>query len=399
MRGTGRVLVAGLLAAAWVASIVPVAHGRTAQQKQAEEAAKRRPMAFFLAKGGANACGEGCSEWIAAEGVFDAGSAKRFEAFLANLKRDDLPVFFNSLGGSVSQSVLIGAQMRERRMTVGVGRTRPEGCPRDTQSDACHRLMHAKAEHRAKLAVDGARCFSACAYAFIGASTRKLGKGAKLGVHSAFPREGAPDQVNVVSQTHDLLRRYAIEMGVDSGLIDLAATVKSTRMHTLTRDEIARFGVETSPFYETRWLAFQHVDKSFNLIKSVTRGDGANNRRSYNATIHLACANTLGLVLRYRRELAADFKFRPAVFFSVEGDSVSLGSGIEQSSIGLWSTVASFTVLEHAAERSKLDIIESYAAAANRDAQTTTISTSGLGEALGVLRKRCSDRKFTGTAQ
>jgi len=59
--------------------------------------------------------------------------------------------------------------------------------------------------------------------------------------------------------------------------------------------------------------------------------------------------------------------------------------------------VASY-VLEHAAERSKLDIVESYAAAANRDAQTTTISTSGLADALNVMRKRCNERKFTGTA-
>jgi len=396
MPGIGRALMAGLVAATCIASVVP-AYAKTAQQKQAEDAAKRRPMAFFLAKGGANACGEGCSEWIAADGVFDAGSAKRFETFLTTLKRDDLPVFFNSLGGSVSQSVLIGAQMRERRMTAAVGRTRPDGCRGDSQSDACNHVMHSKAAHRAKLVLDG-RCFSACAYAFIGASTRKLAKGAKLGVHSAFPREGAPDQGNVVSQTHDLLRRYAIEMGIDSGLIDLAAAVKSTGMHTLTRDEIARFGVETVPFFETRWLAFQYSDKSFNLIKSVTRRDELNSRRSYNATIHLACANTLGLVLRYRRELAADFKFRPAVFFRVENDSVSLGGGIEQSSIGMWSTVASFRVLEHAAERSKLDIVESYAAAANRDAQTTTISTSGLADALNVMRKRCNERKFTGTA-
>jgi len=32
---------------------------------------QREPLTFFLAKGGRNACGPGCSEWIAAEGNFD----------------------------------------------------------------------------------------------------------------------------------------------------------------------------------------------------------------------------------------------------------------------------------------------------------------------------------------
>jgi hypothetical protein len=389
-----RVLWVGLLAAACISVAIP-AHGKTAQQKQAEEAAKRRPMTFFLAKGGPNACGQGCSEWIAADGVFDTDSAKRFVAFLAALKRDDLPVFFNSPGGSVSQSVLIGAQLRQRRMTVGIGRTRPDGCARDAHVDACHRVMQSKAEHKARLTVEGARCFSACTYAFVGGSIRNVGKGAKLGVHSAFPRVGVPDRAGVVDQTHDLLRRYAIEMGIDSGLIDLAAATKSVRMHTLTRAEISRFGVETTPFYETRWLAFQHGDKTFNLIKSVTRGNGAGDKQGYSATIHVACASSFGVLLRYRRELQPDFKFRPAVSFRVESDSVSLGSGVEQASIGLWSTVATFRMLEQAAERNKIEIVENYAAAANRDAQTTSISTNGLSEALTVLRKRCTERKLS----
>lgn len=394
-----RAVLAGFLAIVCSVTVAPAALGKTAQQKHAERAAKHRPMAFFLAKGSANACGKGCSEWIAAEGVFDAYSAKRFEVFLATLKREDLPIYFNSQGGNVSQSVLIGIQLRKRRMTAGIGRTLPAGCTRTVRGDGCHHVMQAKPEHTARLSIDGARCLSACAYAFVGASVRTVGKGAKLGVHSAFPQDGAFDRPGMIAQTHDLLRGYAVEMGVDSGLVDAAASTSSERMRILTREEIARFGIETVSFYETRWLTFQQGERSFNLMKSVTHGQGPDNKQAYSATIHLACGNTFGLLLRYRRELQTDLKIRPAVSLRVEGDTVAFVSVLDQASTGVWSTVAAFRLLEQAAARSTIDIVESYAVAANRDAQTTSISTSGLSEALTTMRKRCGERKFTDIAR
>src|SRR5262249_30747835 len=40
------------------------------------------PMIFVVAHGGPNACGPGCSEWIAAEGAFDRDADARFRRFL-----------------------------------------------------------------------------------------------------------------------------------------------------------------------------------------------------------------------------------------------------------------------------------------------------------------------------
>src|SRR5262245_17687690 len=59
----------------------------------------KTPMIFYLAKGEVDACGPGCSEWIAAEGQFDLGAEQRFRSFLARLPGRKLPVFFNSSGG------------------------------------------------------------------------------------------------------------------------------------------------------------------------------------------------------------------------------------------------------------------------------------------------------------
>src|ERR1700704_5261593 len=86
------------------------------------------PLIFVVATGEPNACGRGCTEWIAGEGQFDEGAAQRFREFLAVLAKRDLPIFFNSDGGLVREAVQIGLILRESRMTAGVARTFPEGC-------------------------------------------------------------------------------------------------------------------------------------------------------------------------------------------------------------------------------------------------------------------------------
>ena len=45
-------------------------------------------MAFYLVHGDANACGRGCSEWIAAEGKIDAGAAPRLIVRQRRERRD-----------------------------------------------------------------------------------------------------------------------------------------------------------------------------------------------------------------------------------------------------------------------------------------------------------------------
>ena len=106
---------------------------------------RRQPMTFFLAKGEPNACGPGCSEWIAAEGMIDADAGKRLRDFVGSLPRRNLPIFFNSTGGLAGQAVSLGEAMREFRMTAGVGRTMPDGC-RAGVDEACRRLIQGKRE-------------------------------------------------------------------------------------------------------------------------------------------------------------------------------------------------------------------------------------------------------------
>src|SRR5271166_2587753 len=59
-------------------------------------------MVFFVAKGGANACGTNCDTWIAADGKIDAAAAQKLRVLLSKLGRPKLPIFLNSPGGSVT---------------------------------------------------------------------------------------------------------------------------------------------------------------------------------------------------------------------------------------------------------------------------------------------------------
>src|SRR5262244_4208680 len=225
------------------------------------------PLIFVVATGEPNACGRGCTEWIAAEGRFDESAAQRFREFLAVLAKHDLPIFFNSDGGLVSEAVQIGLILRENRMTAGVARTVPEGChlsfPLD---DACRRVMQSKREHKARLYFGGARCASACVYAMVGASTRHVDPGATLRIHSSIGRE--------IDKTENSLRRYVVAMGVDPGVVDAAAKIPSRTFRGLSRGEMERFGIETRGVHETPWFAYQGPVGEFLLLKSVTYPTG-----------------------------------------------------------------------------------------------------------------------------
>src|SRR5262249_19347172 len=132
--------------AAIVAGLAPV--GAHAQGKGPDASNRqlalinRSPLVFYLAKGEPGACGEGCSEWIAADGYFDRGAAQRLRPFLARIPGQVPPIFFQSHGGIQTTALTIGRLMRKRGMTAGVARTIPAGCAGATgeQEKTCQNL-------------------------------------------------------------------------------------------------------------------------------------------------------------------------------------------------------------------------------------------------------------------
>ena len=266
-------------------------------------------MMFIVAKGEPRACGPGCTEWIAAEGMIDPGAAQRLRDFLGALPRRNLPIFFNSTGGDVGQAVGLGTILREHRMTVGIGRTLAEGC-RQTIDEACRRVMQSTREHRARLVTSGAICLSACAYALMGGSIRHVARDARLGVHTLhMPAQAGASSAGSgpsVDDAHHLLKRYLIEMGVDPGLVDVAAKVSADRVRYLSRDEIGRFGIESSEFYQTPWMTYEDVSKRFYALKAVTLVEGIGGVEYRTRVLRVGCEIAGRMPFLLRRELLAN---------------------------------------------------------------------------------------------
>ena len=83
-------------------------------------AAATPPMAFYVVKGAADACGRGCDSWIAVEGQVDSAAAPRFRKFLQRVGNRNLPLYFYSPGGNLDQALAMGAMLRERHAVARV---------------------------------------------------------------------------------------------------------------------------------------------------------------------------------------------------------------------------------------------------------------------------------------
>jgi hypothetical protein len=265
-----------------------------------------KPMIFYLAKGEGDACGPGCSEWIAAEGHFDPGAPQRLRALLTRLGKRQLPIFFHSPGGLTAQAMAIGRFLRERQMTTGVLRTIPSGCA-SGDDEPCRALKRSGQTLPADTS-SMAACNSACVTALIGGKVRQVPPGARLGVHSGKALKSDPDgRLKAIWQR--TLRRYYEEMGIAAGLFDLISQVPFERAHYLSRDEIAAFGIDRCEFQETRWMAGDPTQAP-SVLKLVVEANGPSkgaSRKEFRiGVVRLACGGQRRLSIGYIRGLHPD---------------------------------------------------------------------------------------------
>jgi hypothetical protein len=302
---------------------------------------------------------------------------------LAVLAKRDLPIFFNSDGGLVGEAVQIGSILRENRMAAGVARTVPEGChlgfPLD---DACRRLMQSKREHKARLYFGGARCGSACVYAMVGASTRRVDPGATLRIHSSVGRE--------IDKTENSLRRYVMGMGVDPALVDAAAKIPSRTFRGLSRGEMERFGIETRGVYETPWFAYHGPAGEFFLLKSVTYPTGDTGDQYRTSTIGLTCSPFRPSIrFMYHQELTAKESRTPPMIRVKIGDNL-----IDLATLNLQMDFVekSFDLepqqLQSAIETGSFEITEMFDQS-TKPPFVVMLSTLGLSDNVAALESKC----------
>jgi len=372
-----------------------------------KEAAK--PMAFFVATGDPGACGTGCAEWIAAEGRIDGSTPGRLRSLLTRLGKRKLPIFFYSPGGSVDAALVMGRMLRARDMTAGVARTIPQGCdPLQAHEPACDTLKRSGRALPAELRTTDASCNSSCVYALIGAAVREVPIDAGLGVHSisilqtmirrngegrvlAASSRRVTGDVPGIRAAHSHVARYAAEMGISRALIDAAAAVPNETIRFITREEIARFGIDKREFIETRWAAEAGTTGSF--AKWVMEARGAEPKQYRTTMIRLGCAGKLIEMRIIRRAPALD---KVPLIAAKAGDrDVYLGAARAWSdSKGNEGDTRAARVpiyfLDRAVARETVELIEATSyATANTPTHRTSLSTAGFAPLLSALLQKC----------
>jgi len=403
-------LKAPLLVIATIIALAAPAAAAPSSPPQSKDVSSNLPMVFYLAKGEADACGDGCSEWIAAEGEFDSAAAQRLRAFLTRIGKRKLPIFFHSPGGVGTAAMAMGRHLRERDMTAGVYRTKPIGCA-GASEQACRALKQSGQVLPSTLHTV-AGCSSACVFALIGAKVRQVPPGARLGVHSAkltiFRTDGrkinysdkrvVSYQKTRLAELNGQLRRYVQEMKVDVRLFDLGLTVPHESIHYLSRDEIARFGIDTREFQETRWDTMELAPKEPWAMKFFVEGKGEDRKELHTSFVRISCGSLQRAGITYFRYAGSDDTAAGrSIKFAADERSTTLsrfGSVAKMEAIesggsySLWGGYESFEFLEAATALDKIEIIE------QRDAKATShvtrLSTAGLSEAISTLRQRCS---------
>jgi len=363
------------------------------------------PMVFYVVKGAPDACGPGCDRWIAAEGQIDSAAAARFRKFLRQFRDRSLPIYFASPGGNVDQAVAMGVMLREKPTVARVGRSVAHECGFEAQdSEVCLKLKQSGRELRGEVWTLDANCNSACPYLILGATTREIAPDAVLAVHSSrivlhFRGVGTPTSAMRAAATERGLQRgdrmlqdYIVKMGADVGLLGLARTIKFEDLHILTREEIARFGIDRRAFAETPWI-FENSGRAI-LRKTVTRRDEGD--EAYRLVQWwLFCLTTEHFELNFRRP-AATSAVLPTFSIS-NGGLASLNltmAPLKTSGFERWGLRMTRDSLQALASEPQFDFTEtSQAPDGGRRARTAKFSSEGLPGALDRLAATCPPAK------
>ncbi|HBY25151.1 MAG TPA: hypothetical protein DEH75_01120, partial [Bradyrhizobium sp.] len=125
-------------------------------------------MIFYVAHGAPDACGPGCSDWIAAEGAVQWDTYKRLLAILDRQAGRKLPVVINIKGESnLNVASSLGRILRDRGIDTMVAATAVEACNGKPEEE-CFALKRPGGPLDAKEKPSGTACDLACVLVLAG---------------------------------------------------------------------------------------------------------------------------------------------------------------------------------------------------------------------------------------
>jgi hypothetical protein len=192
-------------------------------------------MIFYVAHGGPEACGTGCSDWIAAEGTVEYDTHKRLIAILDRQAAGKLPVVIHAWGRSnFNVASSLGRILRDRGIDTTVGATEVEACAGASEAD-CFALKRPGGPLEARINLSEPDCDLACVLMLVGGVHRSLPAGTRMVVSGMTIHHrlelSIPDDVreSLTAYYGDRFRLYLRQMGVEPELIDIVARNSDTR--------------------------------------------------------------------------------------------------------------------------------------------------------------------------
>ena len=197
-------------------------------------------MIFYVAHGAADACGRGCSEWIAAEGTVQWDTHKRLINILDRQAGRKLPVVIHSWGESnLNVATGLGRILRGRGIDTMAGPTDVDACHGKSEAE-CFALKRPGGPLDARLnAPDAAApCDLACVLMLAGGVNRSLPTGARvilsgMAIHNRLaPNVSKDEREGASTRFGELFRIYLRDMGVETQLLDIVDRNSEARRQT-----------------------------------------------------------------------------------------------------------------------------------------------------------------------
>jgi hypothetical protein len=115
--------------------------------------------------------------------------------------------------------------------------------------------MRERPDAEARLWSEGVTCASACAYAILGAVTREIAAGARIGVHSSLvdPSRTETQRALMAAAAERGIRSYLADLGIDAELYKIAMATSFESMHVLTRSELYDLGIDRRETVDSGW--------------------------------------------------------------------------------------------------------------------------------------------------
>jgi hypothetical protein len=195
-------------------------------------------MIFYVAHGAPGACGEGCSDWIAAEGTVQWDTHKRLIAILDRNAGHKYPIVIHAWGESnLNVAASLGRILRDRGIDTTAGDTVVNACNGKNDTE-CFTLKRPGGPLDARLNVTDQRCDFGCVLMLAGGVHRSLPRGTSvilsgMSIHNRLaPNVSDERREGLTTLFGEQFRLYLRDMGVEQELLDIVD--KNSQAHRQT---------------------------------------------------------------------------------------------------------------------------------------------------------------------